>query len=671
MNNPEQLYCIIDYETYSEADLKKVGGHEYSVHPSTEVLCVAWRIGTKALLPFAYTRGWSSLLPESGDRLQELLCILRDPSILLVAHNAYFEQVITKNVLTRYVAEEKEIANIPTSRWMCTATLAAALALPRSLEGACLALSLKSQKDMEGNRLIQKWCKPRKPTKTNPKTRHDNPEELKRIIEYCESDIKAETELFLRCPPLTDLEREVWLLDQKINLRGFKVDRKLVSTVLKMIDEEVKVINHKTSALTCGRISSATKRNQVLKWLRDDGMDLKDLRAKSVKDSLASGMLSLTQRQMLGLRQAISKTSTAKYEAFDLRSAHDGQLRDNLLYWAASTGRWGGRGVQPQNFPRGSIKDIDTACEVLGSGDLEYVRLLYGSPMEVFSSCLRGMIIPSEGHVLDVADYAGIEARVLFWVARHEEGVKAFVEGRDLYRELAAIIFNIDHIENVTDAQRFVGKQALLGCGYNMGWKKFMSTCENLGRVVSEETAKLAVNAYRGTHVPVVQLWDKIQRAAMAAIQKPGTKYTVNRTKWWVEDGFLWCELPSKRRLAYYKPQIKKVKTEWGEMRPTIFHMGINSLSKKWELQKTYGGKLVENVVQGISRDFMAEAMLRIEDAGPWKIVLSVHDELVAERRIKSNCSNEHFCSFMAKLPAWGEGCPIKVEGWSAGRYKK
>ncbi len=678
--NDDQVYCILDYETYSEAPLKKCGGFEYAVDPSTEILCVAWKVGTRDQLRSAKTYSWT---PSKSDNGGTFINRLKDANVIFVAHNAMFEQLITKYVLPRYTIN---LPDFPPERWLCTASLAAALALPRNLEGACSALSLSVQKDMEGNRLIQKWCKPRKPTKNNPKTRHDDPAEFERIVQYCKTDVDAETELFLTCPPLSDMERRIWILDQEINLRGFLIDRPLVSKTLKMIGEEVKHLNVQTTMITGGSISSATKRNAVLYHVKALGVDLPDLRAKTVRDFLANCENAPDEaHKLLELRQAVSKTSTAKYQNFDLRSKHDSRIRDSLLYWGASTGRWAGRGVQPQNFPKGSIKDTPLACEVLKTGDLDYVRLLYGSPMDVFSSCLRGMIVAPKGKVLDVADYAGIEARVLFWVARHEHGVKAFVDGRDLYRELAVRIFSTK-LERVTDKQRFVGKQALLGCGYSMGWKKFMKTCENLGQIVSEDTAQLAVNAYRTAHAPVVSLWSKIQQAAIAAIQNPRTKYTVNRTKWWVENKFLWCELPSGRRLAYYKPSIHHEKTNWGDIRPQIYHWGVNSLSKKWENQKTYGGKLVENVVQAISRDVMAEAMIRIDSAGPWEIILSVHDELLAERDprfcgvkptssthgfVDKIFSEKDFIKLMTTLPTWADGCPIKVEGWSGERYRK
>ncbi len=353
----DQLYCVLDYETYSEAPLKLVGAYEYSVHPSTEIICVAWRIGTREMLRRAPTRSWT---PTNDLHYCELLQAMQNPEMIMVAHNAYFEQVITRNVFTRrhvYKAiQSKVIAALPPSRWLCTASLACALALPRKLEHAAAALRLPVQKDMEGHRLMMKYSKPRKATKHNAAIRHTDSADLARVVQYCETDIAAEVELFLKTRPLSALERKVWKLDQKINLRGFQVDQPLIKTVLAMIADETENLNRRCHDLTGGKIRSATQREKVLTWINTNcgALELPNLQKKTVEDALE--VVKGPAREMLWLRLATSKTSTAKYEAFRLRSGHDGRVRDNFLYHAASTGRWGGAGVQPQNLPRSNLK---------------------------------------------------------------------------------------------------------------------------------------------------------------------------------------------------------------------------------------------------------------------------------------------------------------------------
>lgn len=690
-------FLILDYETRSEADLKKTGAYEYANHPTTQTLCASWRVGTKAELreqiiskrkwqqenpnaspnenPFA-AKIWSPAFPNESDDIFGLVKEFLDPETILVAHNAFFEQVITRFVLTRLISTaglsalaHAALKSLPHERWACTASMAAALALPRNLEGACLALNLPIQKDMDGRRLILKYCKPRKPTKNNKAKWHSSASDLRRIMLYCQNDVDAETMLFLSIPALNPTERKVWLLDQKINFRGFEADRELVKTTLNLIDEETKNLNQETGTMTFGELVSTTQRGGVLSWLEAEGVFLPDLRAKTVSDAIKTGLVDGDAKRMLEIRQAISKTSTAKYSAFEIRSRTDGRVRDNLLYHGASTGRWSGSGVQPQNFPRGSIADTTEAAEIVKSGDLSWVRCLYGNPMDVFSSCLRAVIKAPEGKELFCADYAAIEARVLFWVAEHKEGIRAYEENRPMYEEMAQVIYNVKDVKNVTKAQRQVGKQSVLGCGYGMGWKKFLQTCKSFGIEVDEDTAQIAVSAYRSTHWPVQKLWSNLDKAAIAATQNPGKKFRINKTTWWVENKFLWCELPSGRKLAYYGPEVKHELTAWGDKKPTLYHYGVNPLTRKWESSGTYGGRLAENVVQAISRDLMADAMLRIESSG-YEIILSVHDELVAERKIGEG-KIEEFEKLMAQVPEWAKGCPVRVEGWNGPRYKK
>jgi DNA polymerase len=248
-----------------------------------------------------------------------------------------------------------------------------------------------------------------------------------------------------------------------------------------------------------------------------------------------------------------------------------------------------------------------------------------------------------------------------------------------LYREQAAVVFNRPVEKIGKDSfERFIGKGLILGCGFNMGYKKFAATCAAQGRPVDEELAKSAVAIYRETNKPVVELWRNIERAAIAAVQDGGKKsFEINRVKWTLDPKlkFLFCTLPSGRRLAYYNPSIEYVTTPWEERRPVLKFYAVNSLTKKWAPDQTYGGKLVENVVQGIARDLMAEAMLRIDRAGDkvaaWQIVLSVHDELVSERDEHSAFTLKDYCRLMEELPTWAEGCPVAVTGWSGKRYKK
>lgn len=683
LNDENQIYCVYDFETRSRADLKRCGAYEYARDPSTRILCSSHHIGTRAELR-AYLerreqpREWSPFLPEEYPCLDELIHALVDPNVILVAQNAFFEQVITRFVLPRYVKDQSwkkliaAIQSIPPERYLCTAALLGSLALPRRLEGGAKALGLPFEKDMPGHKLMLKYCKPRKPTKKNPALYHNNADDLRRLIEYCSHDTMAEIAVFLDLPPLIPQERKVWELDQKINWRGFKVDRELVAIVLRMIEEETSNLNAETADITMFELASAMQRDGLLDWLESEGVVLPNLQAKTVSDAIASGLITGDHKRVLEIRQAISKTSTAKYHGFIRRTVSDGCLRDNLVYHTASTGRWGGAGIQPQNFPRG-IQGYNAwyGAEILRDGDLDLVRTLFGDPMNAFASCLRAMIVAREGKEFFCADYVGIELHVLFWMAKHEEGLRALRERIDMYVDMAVDIYGKPASEISKESrERFIGKESVLGCGYQMGGPTFRKNCIKKGVPISDEDAKLAVQKYREKHYPVKKMWYNTEKAAVAAVKNPGKKYTVNRVSWFVRGKFLFAELPSGRRLAYYGPEIKYERNKWAkELEPKLYHWGVDSLTKQWKFGPTYGGKLTENVVQAVARDLMAEAMLRI-DSADFDIVLSVHDELLAEAETGKK-TIEEFKELMAELPSWAEGLIVRVEGWSGKRYRK
>lgn len=658
----------LDFETRSACDLKKAGAFVYSCDPTTDVICMSYKIGDNGAIktiPFIFL---SEQNRQAKNFLQytvinDLLNCAKNPDYIFVAHNAFFEQVIYKNVLVkRYGWPE-----IPIERWRCTAAKAAACALPRNLENACLAINLPIKKDMDGRRLILKYCKPRK-TKDGSLKWWDDENDFKRIIQYCEQDVAAEYLLDNALPDLHPDEQVTWFLDQKINMTGVRVDTKAVDTCLELIQAENRRLQNEVDDVTGGILfTSVRQRNEVLNFIRSEGYDLPDLRAKTVQDALNEGLISGDAKIILELRQITSKTSTAKYSAFKARAGEGSRVRDLLLFNAASTGRWGGMGIQPQNFPRGSIKDTDAAIDVILDNDLEWLRFLYGNPMEVFSSCLRGMITATPGKTLYVADYASIETRVLFWVAGNEIGLNAYRDGQDLYKIMAAAIYK-KSVKEITKPERQLGKTAILGCGYGMGAKKFLATCLQQGIDVSEEMAEQAVKSYRELYEAVPTVWKNYEKAACIAVAEK-RKVAINKVIFSVKDNFLWCQLPSGRKLAYYAPQLIEKDMPWGEKRPVLHYMAVNSLTKKWGLESTYGGKITENIVQAISRDLMRDAMLRM-DAKGFTVLLSVHDELVCEQ--DENFMSVHdYEQLMAENPPWAKGAPIAVEGFKNFRYKK
>lgn len=673
-------YLVLDYETRSECDLGEAGAWEYSRHPTTKILCVGWRFGTRqGLGDHEAVRVWSpALSPGIPGELFRALC---DPDVKLVAHNAFFEQSITRNVLSRrpefLTGTVNPIAEIPVSRWICTASLARAHAFPGKLAHAGAAMGLAVQKDMEGHRLMLKMSKPRKPTKNNPRKWHNSLRDLRRLMQYCATDVQVEVDLLLRLPPLIPAERAVWELDQKINLRGFAVDRELALSALDLIDLELSNLNAEAREIGNGAFETTNQRDAVLRWLvsAPGGTPLPDLKAKTVEDAL-KGTLVLPDspaRRVLEIRQASSRSSTSKYLAYRDRSVSDERIRDHTVYHVATTGRFAGAGLQPQNFPQGKIKNTEAAIEIVKERDLELVRLIYGDPLTALASCLRGGIVASEGKELFCADFASIEVRVLFWIAKHVAGIQAYERDQPIYEEMAAEIFNRSVAKIINPSpERDLGKRVILGGGFGMGWPKFYDTCVSYNQPVTKELAQAAISTYRRVHHPVVALWGNLERAALAATRKPGTRYRINRTTWFVEKKILYCELPSGRRLTYHEPEIRQETTTWGEKRPKLYHRSYNTKVKgpnKWIMEGTYGGRLTENVVQAVARDFMVAAMLRLDRAG-YEILITVHDEVLAEREVGQGSLDE-FLNLMQIIPDWGQGCPVKASGWSGFRYRK
>lgn len=674
--------CILDFETYSDVDLRDVGAYEYSMHPSTEIICVAFQLGTlKDFLsgePLE-VHSWSPLLRDRNLKAFMLFeNALRDPKTILVAHNAFFDALILRNVFTRRMP--KPYPGFEWKRWRCTMAMCQALALPRSLEDAAIALKLLEGKDKEGNRLVKKWCKPRKATKASDARRHLDLvqfnetayAELMRIIEYCKSDIRVTADILRRIPLLSAEEQRLWEITQTINLRGFRVDRPLVQTILQLIAYEGKRLDAKLVKLTRGKVESGTKAAQLKQWICAEGYPVSDLQQKTVTAALKAPETPPRIKAVLRIRQARSMSSTAKYERFEAISQVDGRARGGIVYHAASTGRWGGSLLNPQNFPRGTIRNSIQAAEIVADGDPGLVRLIYGNPMAVYSSCLRTMIIPSEGNVFDVADYAQIEVRVLFWMAGHQKGLEVFKDkSRDIYKEAASGIFKM-HVADIDKEgfERFTGKEQILGCGFGMGWKKFQQGMADKGRPISDELAKRVVDIYRRSNVAVVRMWYALEEAAIKATVAPGRKVHAARCVYESDGAFLYCTLPSGRRLAYQEPKVR-LELKFGEKKHVLYHWTVDPRTKKRIYTSTYGGKLTENVVQATARDIMAHAKVSIEASGVWQLVLSVHDELISERSRFTSQTVDDYIALMKSLPKWAEGCPIEASGWSGDRYRK
>lgn len=717
----------IDFETQSAADLKAVGGWQYSRHPSTRILCVAYAADDEPvqLATFDQRRATHGYL----------LKLAEDPETIFVAHNAGFEQAIWRNIMApRYGFPE-----IPVERWRCTAAKAAYMSLPRKLEGVGEALGLPIQKDKEGHKVMLKLCKPRGGRKFKGQTvfweYDDCPDDFEKLYKYCMTDVETEMLVDRALPPLNEREQRVWFLDQKINMRGIRCDVEAVQQVLKFIDRTTENLVAEFQDLTSGMVSSPTKRAATAEWLSEGcGVEMPDMQKATVEKILKTDIPKDAHRA-LEIRQQLSKSSTAKYTAM-LAGADpdDHRLRDLFMYCAAGTHRWGGRRIQPQNLPRGTVKS-DAAIDTIMLDDYEWFSDLYPDRFGAYSSCVRGMLVASPGCELFVADFASIEARALAWLAGQESSLAVFRAGGDPYCVEAGTIFGRE-ISKGDSYERGVGKGSVLGLGYAGGINALGVTCRAYGvdlrpaydilwRTTSTDEREKAEFAYSGyvqrqlkagnddpldrgsglaadiikqrwrkKNKNVVTYWSDLEEAAIQATLT-GQKVTVGSRRvlfdkrgplseqdeydivrpditFGMMGEHLLCRLPSGNCLVYPFARVKMVENDWGDVKQTLTYKTRDDSNWAYGRKHTYGGKLAENITQSVTRDLLAEAMLRL-DADGWDIALHVHDEVAADVPVFGDMDArlKTFERTVAQLPAWATGLPVAAEAWRGKRYRK
>lgn len=677
--------AIIDFETRSGKSLKTCGTWRYSEDPTTQALCMAFRLphwtpGRTGLWHPAYPH-----LDIDDCDLDDLLELLDwiEQGELVEAHNAWFERCIWLNIMM----PRWGFPHVQHRQWRCSAARAAALALPRGLDDAINALGVTTKKDLDGSKVMKKMTKPRKPRKAEreawearygPKVPHERlyhetPELMHRLFAYCRQDVLAEQALSDVLFDLSPDELEVYLADQLINQRGFQVDLDAVDSALNLIRREQVRFNKELVELTEGKVQKATQRAQMLDWLSNHGLLLLDTQKTTIDDTLTRGDLSPKVRRALELMRALGRSSTAKYQTMrEQASRHDARVRGGLLYHGASTGRWSGSGVQPHNFPKPTLKttkDVDTIWPILKRRKRAEIVKTLGDVMNVLSDALRGAITATPGKKLFVADYAAIEARVLLWLAEDDEALDIFRRGEDPYCDMAKDIYSRPVNKQDHPQERQLGKAAVLGLGFQMGASRFVDSAASYGVTIDEEFAQKVVDTYRQKYWRVKKMWYAMEAAACLAVtsKKP---VTCGRVVWFLRGRFLFCQLPSGRRLSYVDPTVKMVNTPWGQEKPQLSFMAVDPVIKKWRRQTTYGGSLTENVTQAVARDLMTSAVLRCEQSETYVPILSVHDEIIAEA-VEGTGDVHEFEALMATNPAWADGCPVSAEGWTGFRYHK
>ncbi|HEL1636199.1 DNA polymerase [Streptococcus suis] len=634
----------IDIETYSSNDIKD-GVYKYVDAPDFEVLLFAYSLDGGPVECIDLTR---QNLPF------EIQKAIFSDEVRKSAFNAQFERVcLSKHFDAPYYLDP--------SQWRCTMVHAQELGLPSSLEKCANYLNLAQEKDTAGKNLIKYFSVPCKPTKANGgRTRnlpeHD-PEKWQMFIDYCKQDVVVEMAIAERLSvlPVADREWDFYTADQRINDRGVALDAELVESALYCKDVKMDILFDELRSTT--GLDNPNSRAQLLPWLKTHGYSASGLTKADVQKELktANGEL----KRVLELKLQTAMSSLKKYEAMERAMCSDGRVHGLLQFYGASrTGRWAGRVVQVQNLARNYLKDLDDARNYVKARDIDAVEILYDSLNDTLKQLVRTAFVAEGDKEFYVSDFSAIEARVIAWYAKEQWRLEVFSTHGKIYEASASQMFHIP-IEDVDKELRQKGKIAELALGYQ-GGPGALKQMGALEMGVAEDELQSLVDDWRRANPGIVQFWKDVQTAAVKALRTRAV-IKLGRLRFKYSKGFLLIQLPSGRQLAY-----ARAKLEDGDYGPKLTYEGQGDKAY-FTKQETYGGKLVENIVQATARDILAEAILRLEKNG-YPVVFHVHDECIVEAR---DTTIETINELMAQAPDWADGLPLNSEGYVTKYYKK
>lgn len=657
-------HLSIDLETFSSVPIAKAGAQKYIASPDFEILLFAYSLNGAPSVCCDIAQG--ELLP---DWVLDALC---DPQCLKHAYNAAFEW----GCLSKFMGRQ-----LPPEQWRCTMFHGLYAGYPAGLDAAGRALGLPEDKRKlsTGKALIRYFCVPCTPTKSNGGRRRNlpnhDPARWELFKEYNAQDVTTEMEIERRLSLITvpDWLQRQWETDLLINARGVAVDMEMVNGAL-----EIGATVRERLTQEAVRISGLSNPNSVQQlsaWLEQEtGEEVTDLRKDTVAKMIAQAPDIPEVQRMLEIRQELGKTSTKKYDAIEQAVCPDGRVRGLLQFYGANrTGRWAGRLVQVQNLPRTYTQPLELARNLVKQRKLDNLRLIYGSVPDTLSQLIRTAFVASDGNVLIDADFSAIEARVISWLAGEQWRLEVFKTHGKIYEASASQMFGvpIERIKkgNPEYALRQKGKVAELALGYQGGAGALI----NMGALdmgIPEDDLPDIVQRWRDTNKRICDLWYKMNSSAVEAIST-GSSVGVGRLLVSCEYDavheveYLTVLLPSGRKLYYNSPQIGENK--WGG--PSISYMGMDQTTKKWKRIETYGGKLVENCVQAVARDCLAQAIENLEKEG-LPVVFHIHDEVVIDCRADT-ATLDDVVNIMSRPIPWAPGLPLNADGWVGEFFKK
>ncbi|MEG2096525.1 MAG: DNA polymerase [Pseudoflavonifractor sp.] len=660
----------VDIETYSSVDLLKSGVRPYTEAEDFEILLIAYKVDdtpTKlidlAAGPDLYWQLYGETYENRQNRIDEFMALLVNPAIK-TAYNAAFE----RTCLARWFQQP-----MPPKQWQCTMVLAANMGLPGTLAECGAALGLDRQKMTEGKNLISYFCKPCKPTKVNGGRLRNHPEDAPEAWAkfgiYCIRDVDVETDIRKRLERfyIPEEERLAWQQDQHINDMGVRLDAVLMHRAQELSARYTERLMAEASQLT--GLDNPNSPAQLKTWLEEqEGVTVPSLNKEAMPDLMAAATKPGTRR-MLTIRSELAKTSVSKYDAMERGLCKDGRAHNLLQFYGANrTGRWAGRLIQVQNLPQNKLKDLALARDLVKRGEFDLLEMAFGAPSFVLSQLIRTAFIPSKGCRFIIADYSAIEARVIAWLAGEEWVLEEFRGEGLIYEANAAIMFHLDKNDIKKGGPhadlRPKGKVATLACGYQ-GAKGALIKMGALESGIPEEELDGIVKRWRKANPHIVRYWYDVEAAAIRAVQ--GERVALpHGVKFFCEGGYLFIQLPSGRRLAYYQPRLEP-EPKFDKM--GITYSGVNQETKAFGRRKTYGGMLVENIVQATARDCLRDAMRALWAAG-YETVMHVHDEVILDTPIGQG-SLEDALAIMTKTPAWAIGLPLNAAGFESDFYMK
>lgn len=647
----------IDIETYSSIDLIKCGVHRYVEASDFEIL----------LFAYAYDDEPVQLIDLTAfeDLPDQVMRDLTNPGVIKTAYNAAFERTC--------IAKHFNVECDPL-QWRCTSVWALTLGLPGYLEGVAQVLDLEAQKDARGKNLIKYFSVPCKPTKVNGgRTRnypHHDPEKWGDYKAYNIQDVVVEREIRRKLERFQVPQHEwgLWALDQRINDKGIRLDPVLFRQAIDCDEQYGQRLVQEAQELT--GLDNPNSLQQLKAWLADRGLETPDGLSKAYMPGLLDAAPDIDVRRVLEIRQEMGKTSVDKYNAMDRSMCSDERARGLLQFCGANrTWRWAGRLIQVQNLPQNKIEDLALARDVLRSGDFELLELLFGAPPFVLSQLIRTAFIPSEGCRFIVSDFSAIEARVVAWLADEHWVLDVFRDHGKIYEATASQMFKVP-FETITRGHpnyelRAKGKVATLACGYQ-GGPNALVAMGALNSGIPEEELPALVKQWRKANPNIVKLWYNAEDAAVTAVREKTTVKLAHGVQYRYKPGVLFVDLPSGRSLAYYNPRIKP---DPNFDKDGLVFDGMDQVKKKWMSHRTYGGRLVENLVQAIARDCLAESLVRLDNEG-YIITMHVHDEVVLDVPIGKG-SVEHVSAVMGQPIDWAPGLPLSAAGFECDFYMK